>query len=74
MPRDKKIKLIDKIISQLTGKELISLVMFYSFHSEEALFKHTTVLKSESCGIGIVTTVRCIDCRVTKDITDYDCW
>jgi hypothetical protein len=69
MPRAKKIKLVDKYIRAMSITELLRLVLWYQNHTD-----HNTMLKSESCGIGAVSTLRCKDCNVTTDITEYECW
>lgn len=75
MARAKKVKLLDKILAELNGRELISLAMFYGRHDDSSpYFKHTTYIRQVETGIGTFTEATCKDCRATEDITDYDCW
>lgn len=71
MPRVKKITLVEKQIKALNDVEKSRL---YHWASKHTMHEHTTQISSASCGIGVVTILRCIDCNVFDDITHYESW
>lgn len=71
MPRAKSNKHIDKHIAELNDAERARLVAASFYH---LVHGHMVYMNIILCGIGVVTIVRCDNCKKAWNITDYECW
>lgn len=61
-------------IIEVNYNELQSMLDFAKEHRDETNYQIFRITQANVSGIGSCTNITCKNCKISKDITDYDCW